>query len=131
MAGQHLAQLQLGDLTVQGGDQPDLAGHEHRARRLHLPGLTQRRRPQHRLDPGGVVLDAAAVGTPSMRVRLFVSRRFPRAAAPGISSAEVVVVEEVHEQDSYVGHRSASVASMRIHAWRSRPSPRQTHQEGP
>jgi len=65
MVGHHLAQL--GDLAIHGGDEPDLAGHDGRERRLYLGGLTQRRRSQHRLDRVGFLLDIAAVGTPQHR----------------------------------------------------------------
>src|SRR5215471_5167714 len=65
IAGHHLTQLD--DLSIEHGDEPDLAGHDRRERRLYLRGLTQRWRSQHRLDCVGFLLDIAAVGTPQRR----------------------------------------------------------------
>ena len=62
MCAHHLTEL--ADLGVEGLDDGDLAGHDGRVGGLDHRRLAQRFGVQHRLQPGGLVVDVAAVGPP-------------------------------------------------------------------
>jgi hypothetical protein len=88
IAGHHLAQL--GDLPGQGADEPDLAGHDRRERRLYLRGLTQRWRSQHRLDCVGFLLTLRRLARRSAAAILDFDTRAARCGSGATASSSRV-----------------------------------------